>query len=111
MNAVKKALCLTVLIGCLFHFKQAIRRHMVTVIQFTTGVASFMMDVIDVLTIIPPEEVATKGLWYVLSKFDLDEDSDKWYHFVKYMFKTWIDGYYAIADWNVYACINKDRSV
>ena len=108
-NAIKEALAKEDLEGCLFHFKQAVRTHSVKVIKFVAATVSEIMVQIDVLTIIAPEEIWRKGIPYVLSKFDLAADAEKWALFTAYMGKTWLT-YYNAVDWNVHRFVDQERS-
>ena len=44
-------------------------------------IISDLLDLLEILTVIPVEEIRTKGIPFVLSHFDLMDDSDKWYKF------------------------------
>lgn len=56
-------------LGCLFHFKQTIRQRMrqLTISEPATRVA-MERGMVDMLTVIPPEEVATKTIAWVKAK-------------------------------------------
>ncbi|KAE8985556.1 hypothetical protein PR002_g22609 [Phytophthora rubi] len=58
----------TSLIGCLFHWKQAIRRKLIDLRIPANQIAEAMSPgVIDVLTVIPIDEIRSKGIPYVMS--------------------------------------------
>ena len=63
--------------GCLFHWKQAIRRKIIE-LNFNEDVCERMMwkDSLEVLTIINPSEIKWKGIPYVCSIVDdgLDQE-------------------------------------
>ena len=54
---------------------------------------SLLMMYLGVLTIIPPDEVRSKGIPYVFSKFDLSEESEIWHRFYDYMLRIWCTSY------------------
>ena len=108
-NALKEALEKDDLEGCLFHFKQAVRRHMIKVLKFKTEVATAMMELINVLTVVHPDEIWSKGVPYILSKVDVSESPEKWALFVAYIGKTWLT-YYSALDWNVHRFLGQQRS-
>ena len=79
--------------GCLFHFKQAIKRKMEDlklhddIIEYTLNDNS-----LDILCIIPIDEILTKGINFLRSNLDefvLKEDEKKWVKFWKYFIKFW----------------------
>jgi len=60
------------------------------------------LGAIDVLTMIPHNEVIVKGIPYVKS---LLPETELWDRFWKYFEKTWIDRY-GIGSWNIYGLEN-----
>ena len=111
MNAVKAEFDKKDVEGCLFHFIQAILRHMLRVIKFDMNLAMKIQDKIKILTVIPPEEVWSKGLPFIFFIFqaEIDQDVYKWSLFGDYMRHTWMV-YYSIDDWNVFRFIDQPRS-
>ena len=76
----------SVINGCLFHWKQAIRRKMLKLHIKEEQVSMAMeKNVMDILTIIPRNEVRTTGIAYVMSILDPEITSEvdkmKWSEF------------------------------
>ena len=58
------------IVGCLFHFKQAIHRKLKELAISSEEIVFFMRPgMLDILTLIPPEEIVTFGIPYVRSGF------------------------------------------
>ena len=108
MNAAREAYGKDTIEGCLFHFLQAILAHMKNVIKFVKKICYDMMPVIIILTVLPPDEVPTKGIAYVLAKFDVAATPEKWAVFYRYFVATWLT-YYNVLDWNVHRFIGIPR--
>lgn len=92
--------------GCLFHFKQAIKRKMEDlklhndIIEYTLNDNS-----LDMLCIIPIDEILTKGINFVRSNLDefvLKEDENKWEEFWKYFIKFWCSDKQFMNTWNIH---------
>ena len=104
--------------GCFFHFKQAIRKHMIEVLYFHKALVSLFMDVgkLDLLTVIPVEEILPYGIPYLreLMESDLtylsdiyesnhldfveEDERERWDQFWDYFSKQWLP----IKDsWNI----------
>jgi hypothetical protein len=101
---------LATFIGCLFHWKQAVRQHLVKKIHLDRHIITKLIGeggILDVLTIIPPDEVKSKGIPFCKSQIALVDPlastthAEKYDHFWKYFEATWLK-YYAISDWNVH---------
>ena len=98
--------------GCLFHWKQAIRRKMLKLKIDKEYVSMAMyINVLDVLTIIPKNEIITKGIQYVreiLESEDLNlsrDDLNKWHLFWEYFLSFWCSDNNWISSWNI---VNED---
>ena len=96
-----------ILNGCLFHWKQAIRRKMKDIGIHSEQVEWGMTkDVLDYLTVIPRDEIRGKEIDYVQSIIDphveTDEDKFKWGLFWEYFTRYWLSSDKVIASWNVY---------
>ena len=95
--------------GCLFHWKQAIRRKMLALKidgeQISMAMTKF---VLDVLTVIPPNEILSKGIPYVKSIIEKElvkqSDKDKWKLFWEtYFIKYWMSSESFIKCWNIHS--------
>ncbi|KAK1945604.1 hypothetical protein P3T76_002652 [Phytophthora citrophthora] len=76
-------------IGCLFHWKQAIRRKLVD-LRFSANQISEAMapGVLDVLTVIPPDEIRTKDIPYAMSLMSTKRCVQLWTQFWDYFTRT-----------------------
>jgi hypothetical protein len=94
----------TFIVGCLFHWKQAIRRHMIKVCKIDEKHVRRMMKVgkLDILTTIPVDDIVKKGIPYLRSKFAVAEAEcpAQWKKFWEYFINTWMKGYDPIS-WNI----------
>jgi hypothetical protein len=93
-------------IGCYFHFKQAIRKHMISVLYFSSELATWFMEVLTILMIIPIMEIDIYGIPYCRHVMEADADDAtkrKWDLFWKYFAKQWM-GPNSIgpASWNIH---------
>jgi len=102
INAIGELFEGTAVVGCLFHFKQAILRKMkkLSIPDEETSIA-MKKGALDVLTIIPPGEIEGKGLSYVKS---LLPKTEKWDRFFAYFNKTWLTRY-EVSTWNIYGLV------
>ncbi|KAG6617495.1 uncharacterized protein IUM83_02441 [Phytophthora cinnamomi] len=81
----------TSLIGCLFHWKQAIRRKLVDLRLPTNQIDEAMAPgVLDVLTVIPIDEIRCKGIPYVMSIVNTKGTARIWAGFWDYFVRTWM---------------------
>ena len=91
---------------CLFHWKQAIRRKLLSfhvplnIIHQMIGKNGFM----NILTVIPVDEIISKGIPYVRSKIDETGQKAKLDKFWKYFIQTWMVRY-SPEDWNINGAI------
>ena len=83
-------------IGCPFHWKQALRRKMLE-LKIPKEVVHSLVEVqgclIDVLTVIPEEEIITKGIPFIRANFDQRGNIDKFNSFWSYFVNTWMCTY------------------
>ena len=89
--------------GCLSHFKQALRRKMIKS-KFSPESVEMAMtkNVMDVLTILPRNEILTYGIPYVRSCIIETADKEKWDMFWNtYFIKFWMSSDNYIATWNI----------
>ena len=96
-------------IGCLFHLKQAWRRHLITKLGFLAEEVALAMKVgvLDLLCIIPPNEIREFGIPFV--RLIVEEDLSaaaiaKWDIFWIYFDKQWMS---KVDNWNI---CNEDGS-
>ena len=103
-NALMLAFVGVVFIGCLFHWKQAVRRRLIA-IGFSKDTVTFMIGengVMNLLTTVDPAEIR-EGIRYCRSKVDEVSEQSKWDSFWgEYFWDTWCVRY-SISDWNVFA--------
>ena len=107
MNAAREQFPDAILVGCFFHFKQALRKHMGSLGICKQQIKMAMSEnCIDILCIIPKEEILKKGMPYVQDAIKssglLNKDDDKkwdklWVHFKKF----WMSNAYFISLWNI----------
>ncbi|ETN03634.1 hypothetical protein PPTG_23761 [Phytophthora nicotianae INRA-310] len=101
INAVIEQFPTANIVGCHFHWKQALRRKMIELKIPKEQIADAMKSgKLDVLTVIPAEEVLDKGLRYVRSIIDETETKTKWTAFWKYFVRTWTKRF-DMSLWNV----------
>jgi hypothetical protein len=82
------------IIGCSFHWKQALRRRLID-FGIDKEVISTLMDengLINLLSVVPPEELWTKTIPYIRSKFPEAPYQAQFTRFWNYFKSTWIDG-------------------
>ena len=72
INAAKKQFSEADFIGCLFHWKQAIQRYLISKLGFLRAEIAYAMrrGVLDLLTIIPMDEVEKIGIPFVRSMIE-----------------------------------------
>ena len=92
-------------IGCLFHFKQAIRRKLKSS-GIDNEIVSYLMKpgVLDVLTVIPADEILTKGIRFVQHKLKErfgNKDDVKLNVFWMYFKNTWTN-LFSVQFWNIH---------
>ena len=99
--------------GCLLYWKQEIwRRIKVKGIGIRDEQVSMTMtrNVMDILTIIPRGEIATKGIPFVIYILEPNlgaEDLEKWGKFWTYLNSYWLSSIDFVATWNIH---NKDEN-
>ena len=98
-------------VGCLFHFKQALRRHLIKKIRMDEGSVTAAMKIgsLDLLSVIPRDEVIEYGIPYLRSVLEAGKEKKtvaKWDVFWAYFNKTWIP---IIESWNI--CIGDDEDI
>ncbi len=93
-------------IGCFFHLKQAWRKFLMTQCELSCEIAKEAMQPgnLDLLCIIPCEEVDTKGIPYLRKKLEkgkrklAKKEKDGWARFWKYFEKQWMP---ILHRWNI----------
>ena len=96
----------TIVIGCLFHWKQANRRKLIN-LNFDDAVIQRLMrsGCLDILTVIPHGEIFTVGFEFIrqrLADYDVMEKLDS---FFTYFRATWMQSY-SPSDWNIHEYFN-----
>ncbi len=102
-----------VVIGCLFHLKEAWRRYMEKLKMKNESVEyALKVGLLDLLTVIPINEIVTKGIPYLRSKLDKRHGGsvELWDLFWVYFQKTWIKKFKP-ALWNVHHLLKKGVSM
>ena len=108
INAVRECFPDACIVGCLFHFKQALRRHMITKLKIDEDQVDMAMEknCLDILTITPKAEIKKKGVpcvKQVISTIEMTkEDEEKWELFWAYFEKFWCSSDEFIACWNIH---------
>lgn len=111
IKAIQKQFPNTTILGCLFHFKQAIRRKLLALRIPTTQVNKAMeFGKIDLLTILPPDEIITYGIPYLRSIIDENDNVHKWNLFWQYFYRTWITNF-PIKLWDINHAITQEISI
>jgi hypothetical protein len=98
-------------VGCEFHWKQAIRRKLLE-LNVPRDKISDLMDangLINLLTTIPIEEIESKGIPYIRARFNEGQHKSKFDTFWKYFVATWMTQYNP-EDWNINRGRNNDLS-
>ena len=98
MKAVQEQFCVgtqkAILNGCLFHWKQALRRKMMSLFICREQIKKAMQTgVMDLLTTIRKEELESKGIFYVRSLIEdglSKKDIKKWDSFWAYFNRYWM---------------------
>ena len=108
INAVQEQFRRVPIIGCLFHWKQTIRRRMISKLKMNEDQvrAAMAPNMLDTLTIIPRDEILTKGIAYVKEQLKAhvttEEDKSLWNDFWNgYFIKFWCSSEEFIATWNI----------
>jgi hypothetical protein len=99
------------IIGCEFHWKQAIRRKLLE-LNVSREKISTLVDatgLLNLLTVIPIDEIENKGIPYIREHFNEGQDKPKFDTFWKYFVSTWMTQYNP-EDWNVHGRNNVDAT-
>ena len=108
LNAIRGIFPYSKIIGCFFHWKQAIRRKLIS-LKFANEkeiVERAMVNYsMDMLTVIPVNEISTKGFAFVNDNLKdvifRDNDSEKLQKFWNYFEKYWMSSNKMIETWNI----------
>ena len=108
INAVSEQFNDAYIVGCLFHFKQALRKYLISKLKMNEEIVDMAMEknCLDILTIIPKAEIKKKGIPYVksiLSTIEMNEEEKQmWEEFWVYFVKFWCSLPEFIATWNIH---------
>ena len=97
------------IVGCEFHWKQAIRRKLLE-LNVPRDKITALVDangLLNILTVIPIEDIENKGIPYIRQKFNEGQDKVKFDSFWKYFVATWMTQYNP-EDWNIHRGRNSD---
>ena len=108
LNAISGIFPFSKIVGCFFHWKQAIYRKLIA-LKFRNEKEivshSMVKNSMDILTVIPANEITTKGFAFVkdnLKEAILEEnDSEKMQKFWKYFENYWMSSNKMIETWNI----------
>jgi len=106
MNAIKSQFRDGPYVGCLFHWKQAIRRKLVER-NIPKDYISILMNELNILTVLPIEDIIPKGIPYVRSKTIEVGNEVALNAFWVYFVQTWMKKYNPNM-WNIYGVIAGD---
>jgi hypothetical protein len=112
IDAIKEVFECPVIVGCLFHWKKAIRQKMMDC-NIPKNLISEMIGsggLLEVLTVIPIGEIETKGIPYVRSKCKEEGYLSSFNQFWNYFKSTWLDRF-PPSDWNINGKIMKDNVI
>ena len=110
MESIKLEFDNPTIIGCLFHWKQAIRRKMLDY-NIPKDKISFLMrsdGLLEMLTVIPISEIECKGIPYIRANCIEGEDSGKFDRFWIYFCNTWM-ATFPPDDWNIHGKFKGQR--
>lgn len=111
MNAVKSEFKAPV-VGCEFHWKQAMRRKLLELGVDKDTISNLMNSngLINILTGIPIAEVESKGIPYIRASFNEGPHVEKFNTFWKYFKDTWMNQYDPCV-WNVYDSLHNSDTM
>jgi hypothetical protein len=97
-------------IGCLFHFKQAIRRKLVKLgIDASQVLIAMQPGHLDLVTIVDPAKME-RMIDYIRYHLDTGNCYVLWNLFWLYFKKTWMT-IYSVSDWNIFALAKEDVEI
>jgi hypothetical protein len=93
------------IVGCLFHWKQALRRKMLELRIPVDHVSKAMeKGFLDVLTVVPHDRIEKKAIPFVQTKLkgaiNMTQHKGKWDKFWSYFKNTWLS-LYPVSCWNI----------
>lgn len=111
LNAIVNQFNNTSIIGCLFHFKQALRRKLISLRIDKEQIHQVMkIGNLDLLTVIPTNEIIKYGIPYIRANINEGDDVSKWNQFWLYFRKTWMTTFPANY-WNINHAISENLNV
>ena len=112
LNAVKANFPLSPIVGCVFHWKQALRRKMLGY-RIPKDIISSLMSsdgLINILTHCPIAEIETKAVPYIRENFNEGDYTPSFDAFWKYFLDTWMKKYNP-EQWNINAFSNSTDDI
>lgn len=108
INAINEQFNKTKIIGCLFHYKQALRRKLIS-LRINTNQIHEAMEIgkLDLLTIIPPNEIITYEILYIRPLINERDNESKLNFFWKYFIRTWMITFQP-EFWNIHDAITEE---
>eukprot|EP00733_Pompholyxophrys_punicea_P000820 Pompholyxophrys_punicea_v1_NODE_309_length_2312_cov_3.894993.p1 type:complete len:240 gc:universal NODE_309_length_2312_cov_3.894993:1736-1017(-) len=101
----------TTIIGCMFHFKQALRRKMIKIGLDDRQIGLAMQKgSLDLLTVVKKENIETV-IGYLRAEFEPNGVDDKWEQFWKYFRAVWLEGVYDFDIWNYSSLLKKNLEI
>ena len=106
LNAINTTWTKPEIIGCLFHWKQALRRKLID-LEISKDLVKELMDsdgLINILTVVSPEEIPTKTIPYIREKFPEEGYKSSFDKFWAYFLKTWMTTYDVKVNGKIFKC-------
>jgi hypothetical protein len=99
------------IVGCLFHWKQALRRKLISLrVPIEQVKVAMGKGVLDILTVLPVGEIEEKGIPYVRSLINCDGSRGKWNEFWRYFVTTWMQKY-PVESWNIHEMLQLNSEI
>jgi hypothetical protein len=95
INVAQREFPEALILGCYFHWKQAIRRQLeaLHIDRELINQLTHAEGLLGMLTVIPVKEIESKGIPYIRSVFPEGNFKNEFDQFWKYFVKTWLNSY------------------